>query len=378
MKTKIINYIISCILLVYYCISIATTYSLIIVNKGGWYLGEWVINYQDGGFKRRGFFGSIFIFINEITKINLENIVFGFLFVVYTLFFYLLIKLLWKEKNNLLVIALILLPAGFGMMMKDPSIASKKEIIFFLFYLFYITSIQYKMVIKDYIISIFIIVAILHHEAAFFYLPFVGLAYFMKNEGTTFSKLKKMVIYQLLPSTVLMLLLFKFGININTQNSVEFLKNHGLVFNELGIYEYDTNYDVIGYYKANAYSYQTYLISIALGAFAFYIYCKMNAVKINALFILSQIVFLVPLFYLAIDWGRWVNIFFSLLTIFIVTEQKSILTRKQEIFTIILILFNFSWKMMLKEIGFITFPAIDDLIKKIYYVLFFKMQKIFF
>ncbi|SHL01942.1 hypothetical protein [Chryseobacterium polytrichastri] len=377
MKTKVINYIISLILVVYYYISITTTYSLIVINKGGWYLGEWLINYQDGGFKRRGFFGSLFIFINEVTKINLENIIFSFLFLVYTLFFYLLIKLFWKEKNNLLVIALILLPAGFGMMVKEPSIASKKEIIFFLFYLIYILCIRSKIIIRDFVISLFIIVAILTHEAAFFYLPFVSFTYFLNNKGSSLDKIKKVFIYQLLPSTIIMAFLFKFGINISTGNSVLFLKNHGLVLQELGIYEYDPNYNVLDIYKASIYSYQTYIISIFLGAFTFYIYCKLNAVKINLLFLSLQTIFLIPLFYLAVDWGRWVNIFFSLLTIFIVTEQKLVLTRKQEIITVILILFNSSWTMLLKTTGFITFPFLDDFLKQVYYFVYFKIQKIF-
>lgn len=377
MKTKVINYIISLILIVYYYISITTTYSLIVINKGGWYLGEWLINYQDGGFKRRGFFGSLFVFINEITKINLENIIFSFLFLVYTLFFYLLIKLFWKEKNNLLVIALVLLPAGFGMMVKEPSIASKKEIIFFLFYLIYILCIRSKIVIKDFVITLFIIMAILTHEAAFFYLPFVSFTYFVNNKGSSADKIKKIFIYQLIPSTLIMVFLFKFGINISTENSVLFLKNHGLILQELGIYEYDPNYNVLDIYKANIYSYQTYIISIILGAFTFYIYCKLNAVKINFLFLTIQTIFLIPLFYLAVDWGRWVNIFFSLLTIFMVTQQKLVLTRKQEIISILLIVFNSSWTMLLKTTGFITFTFLDDFLKQVYYFVYFKIQKIF-
>ncbi|SFN47933.1 hypothetical protein SAMN05421594_2887 [Chryseobacterium oleae] len=377
MKPKPVTYIISIVLAIYYFVSIKTTYSLIVENKGGWYLGEWLINYQDGGFKRRGFFGTLFIAINEISKINLEYIIFAFLFVVYTLFFYLLVKLFWKEKNNLLVLALVLLPAGFGMMVKDPSIASKKEIIFFLFYIMYILCLRSKIVVKDFVITLFILIAILTHEAAYFYIPFVSFTYFVKNSGSLVDKIKKIAIYQLIPATIVMLILYKFGISINTENSVLFLKNHGLILDELGIYEYDPNYNVLAFYKQNLYSYQTYIISILIGAFTFYLYCRLNKVKISALFIVIQTAFLIPLFYLALDWGRWINIFFSLLTIFIVTDQKSILTRKQEIMTFLLILFNLSWTMMLKTGGFLTFPALDALLKKVYYFIYYKIHNIF-
>lgn len=377
MKVKITNYIISFIFIIYYYFSIATSYSLIVVNKGGWFLGEWLINYQDGGFKRRGLFGSLFIFINEITNINLEYIVFAFLFILYSLFFYLLIKLFWKEKNNLLVIALILLPAGFGMMVKHPEIASKKEALFFLLYLLYFLSLRSKVIIKDYVITLFILIAILTHEMAFFYLPFVSFTYFVKNDRPSIDKIKKIFFYQFLPATAAMMILYKFGVNITTVNTVQFFKNHGLVFKELGIFEYNPNYNVLDYYKSHSYSYQMYVISIFLGSFTFYIYCKFNQVKISTIFLAIQVIFLLPLFYIAVDWGRWVNIFFSLLTIFMIGEQKLVLTRKQEIITIIIIFFNLWWKMLLRTEGFLTFTIFDNFLKQTYYFIFYNLKNIF-
>ncbi|KMQ66269.1 hypothetical protein ACM46_01600 [Chryseobacterium angstadtii] len=373
MKTKIINYLISLVLIIYYYVSITTTYSLIVTKKGGWYLGEWLINYQDGGFKRRGFFGSLFVFINEVTRVNLEYIVFSFLLLVYTWFFYLLIRLFLKEKNNLLVLALVLLPAGFGMMIKDPTIAAKKEILFFLLYLIYIICLRAKVTIKDYVLTLFILIAILTHEAAFFYLPFVGFAYFMKNEGSALDKLRKIFFYQFLPAVITMLLLYKFGLSVNTENSVLFLKNHGLVFDELGIYEYDTNYNVRSFYKAHIYSYQTYAISVLFGSLTFLIYCKLNRLKINPVFLIIQTTFLIPLFYMALDWGRWINIFFILLTLYVAAENKLTLTRKGELIAIIVIVFNLSWRMMLKIEGFSTFPALDAFLKQVYYFVYYKI-----
>lgn len=376
MKTKIINYIIGIVFLIYYCVSIATSYTLIIVKKGGWCFGDWIINYQDGGFKRRGLFGTLFMWINEITHIKLEYIVFAFVFLLYTAIFYLLVKLFWKEKNNIMVIALLLLPVGFGMMVKDPNIATRKEMMFFFLYLVYILCLRSKIIIKDITITVFIIITLLTHEAAFFYLPFVGLAYFTKNEGSAFDKIKKIILYQLLPGAIIMVLLYKFGISLRTENTIEFFKAHGLVLEEMGIFDYDPNYDVIGVYISHFYDYQTYGISILLGALTVYIYCKFNQIKINALFLIVQILFLIPLFYLAVDWGRWVNIFFTLLTIYIATEPRAVLSRKQEIIAVILILFNLSWRMMLITQGFLTFPQFDSFLKQIYYFLYFRITNL--
>ncbi|WP_128572242.1 hypothetical protein [Chryseobacterium sp. P1-3] len=198
----------------------------------------------------------------------------------------------------------------------------------------------------------------------------------MKNSGSSISKIKKILLYQFFPSVIIMLLLYKFGIDIKTENTVSFFKAHGLTLSEMGIFDYDTNFDVLGHYKGHFYDYQTYAISILLGTLAFHIYCKFNKVKINFIFLAIQIVFLLPLFYMAVDWGRWINIFFSLLTIFIALEQKLVLSRKQEITAFVLILFNLTWKMLLITQGFLTFPKLDDFLKKIFYFIYFKIHNL--
>lgn len=376
MKTKIINYIISLLFIIYYAVSIKTSYFLIVTQKGGWCFGDWIINYQDGGFKRRGLFGTLFIAINELTNIPLEYIVFAFVFILYTVLFYLLIQLFRKENNNLLSIALVLLPVGLGMMIKDPNVATRKEILFFLLYLVYILRLRSKVIVKDLSITFFIIIAILTHEAAFFFLPFVGMAYYMNNNGSAIDKLKKIIVYQFVPAVVIMLILYKFGISLRTENTITFFKAHGLVLTEMGIFDYDPDYNVINIYKSHLYDYQTYAISIFLGALTFYIYCRFNKVKINPVFLIVQILFLIPLYYMAVDWGRWTYIFFSLLTIWIATEQKLILTGKQIIITGLLIIFNLSWKMMLMTQGFLVFPEFDALLKKLYYFLYFRISNL--
>ncbi|MBB6371660.1 hypothetical protein [Chryseobacterium shigense] len=378
MKSKVINYIIGIIFLIYYFISIQNSYLQIVTYKNGWYLGEWIINYQDGGFKRRGLFGSIFIFLNEITHINLEYLVFSFLFVIYTVFFCLLIKLFWKNKNNLVTIAILLLPSAFGMLLKDPTIAAKKDIFVMLLYLVYFMSLKSKMIIGDFVITFFIIISILNHEASFFYLPFVAFTYFIKNEGPAMSKLKKIFIFQILPAVITMAVLYKFGMDIRTDHSIVFLKEHGLQLGQLGIYEYDPHFDVLNFYKEHIYGYQTYSISMVISILTFGIYYKFNELKINFVFIAVQVLCLAPLFYIAYDWGRWINILFSLLTIYIAGEKTLASNTRKDITALILIAFNALWSMMVLHQGFVTFPALDSLIKRAYYFIFYKIQKVLF
>ncbi|AZB09091.1 hypothetical protein EG344_09790 [Chryseobacterium sp. G0162] len=373
MKTKIINYIIGLIFLIYYCICISNSYIQLVFHKNGWYLGEWLISYQDGGFKRRGLLGTLFIVLNELTNIKLEFLVFAFVSIVYAVFFTLLIQLFMQKKNTLLTISIVLLPAGMGMVLKDPTIIAKKEIIIFLLYLIYFLRLESKKTVKDIAVSFFIILAILNHEAAFFYIPFVSFTYFVKDNSPSFIKIKKIILYHLAPAVVTMLLLYKFGYSISTPHSIQFLQEHGLTLVLKGIYGYDPNYNVLKFYKAHSYGYFTYLISLFFATITYYIYCRSNEISISKKFLVVQAIFLIPLFYVAYDWGRWINIFFTLLTIFIAGEPQLVSTFKKNITALVLILFNSLWKMLLFTAGFLTFPAVDTIIKKLYYFIYFKL-----
>lgn len=377
MKSKIISYIISFIFIVYGAVSIWNTYLQIIFHKNGWYLGEWVINYQDGGFKRRGLFGTLFIFINELTGIKLEYLVFSFISILYVWLFLLLIKLFRQKNNTLLTISLLLMPAGMGMILKDPTIAAKKEVLLFLLYLIYFLHVQSKSAVKNWVITLFIIIAILNHEAAFFYLPFLGFTYFINTSASAPDKIKNIMVYQIIPAGIVMVILYKLGFSIRTENSILFLKDHGLTLGQAGIYDYDPNYNVLNFYKARIYAYQTYLISVFLASLTFIVYCRFNRISMNRWFIIVQIIFLAPLFYIAYDWGRWINIFFTLLTIWIAGEKQLNTTLKQDITAAGIIIFNSLWSMMLLNSGFVTFPAVDALIKRLYYFIYFKIANLF-
>lgn len=61
-------------------------------------LGDWLINYYDGGFKRRGLSGIFVFFIQDILNIDIQMIVFMIQISFYTLFFIFLFLIL-KEKK---------------------------------------------------------------------------------------------------------------------------------------------------------------------------------------------------------------------------------------------------------------------------------------
>ncbi len=139
-----------------------------------------------------------------------------------------LIQLFMQKKNTLLTISIILLPAGMGMLLKDPTIIAKKEIMIFLLYLVYFVRLEARKSIKSIAVSLFIIIAILNHEAAFFYIPFVSFTYFIKSSEPSFSKFKNIILYHLAPASVVMVLLYQFGYSISTPTLFSSCRNMDL------------------------------------------------------------------------------------------------------------------------------------------------------
>ena len=53
-----------------------------------WTMSDWLINYYDGGFKRRGLMGTLFIFFSDTFTIPLKWVVFIFQALITSLLFY--------------------------------------------------------------------------------------------------------------------------------------------------------------------------------------------------------------------------------------------------------------------------------------------------
>ena len=79
----------------------------------GFILGDWLVNYQDGGFKRRGLSGSIFFWLQDITGISLTVLVYVTQMVLYLFFFIILFKFLRKKNISLLFFTLMISPLTF-------------------------------------------------------------------------------------------------------------------------------------------------------------------------------------------------------------------------------------------------------------------------
>lgn len=300
-------------------------YYLIIDKQDSWVLGDWLINYQDGGFKRRGILGSILIEINKLIHIRLDVQVFiinSFLWLCYIFFFYKLIKginISWG------LFFLILSPVFLLFNISSTSSIGRKEVLLFFIFSFWVYLTLFKKIDKkvDCIFLLALSFLIFVHELVLFYVPYFFIFYYVKNKRLDIFSLTALLII-----IINSLIIYNFGGEINQGNTFNILKSCGLEIKNEGILNVKSNVSYINYYLANLYTHLSYIIVYVL-YLLFSLKILNNSIDkryfdIRMFFIvliLSQI-FILPLFYLATDWGRWININFTFIALLIIYFQN--------------------------------------------------------
>jgi hypothetical protein len=291
------------------------------LDKSGWFIGDWLINYSDGGFKRRGLAGNLFFLLQNITGFQLNVLVEIVLIILYSLFFYILLDIIWEKKINFLFFTLLLSPLTFLFYFNDTSIVGRKELIVFLIYVYFIKLLVRNnlSLTKDWVICIGIVIATLIHEFTFVYMPYFLFALFL---FTNEINLKRQFFYAsafILPFIFILL----FGKNINEGNTFQILLNRGLdLRNKVSIFTWPDDFNTLQHIKVRWSAYFLYLISFlwCLMHFGFYVH-SVNKKQFNQLllFFVFAILFSTPIFIKAIDWGRWLHIHFTLFTILLLS-----------------------------------------------------------
>ena len=105
-------------------------------------MSDWLINYYDGGFKRRGLMGTLFIFLSDTFHISLKWVVFIFQALITSLLFYTIYKGFTKKKLDLYFLSILFLPFGlpFFFMTFDHFFLVRKDLILLSIASFYILS----------------------------------------------------------------------------------------------------------------------------------------------------------------------------------------------------------------------------------------------
>lgn len=341
----------------YLKISIALFFSLILCvyvltlfffarHWHGWIIGDWLLNYQEG-FIRRGLSGYLMINLSQLFNTPLNFTVMWIQVGIYLAYMGVLLFILKNKKITFWYLLLLVSPVTLLFPVLEPETAGRKEIILFLIFGLYTLCLKHELLKSDFklfLFSISLFIATLFHELVFFYIPYFILAAYLnsrlKNEPFGFYK----SILVISGSVIAFALLFIFGQPINGPALCNGLLQKGLPDNICqGILSFPPDFGISELFEhANENQYlRNFSISLLMASIPFFIFIRFSkdyffTLKNFILVMGSLFLFSLPLFFLGIDWGRWINIHFMLIlfasTILLVdmpTEYSKILNNEK-------------------------------------------------
>ncbi len=333
-------------------------------NTVEWTISEWLINYQ-GGFTRRGLLGEIIFQLSKFINLTIRETILLFQILSYLLYFYLVFGLLKNSNIHIIFIFAIFSPIFIIYPIAEVEVLGRKEIFVFISFLIIVNLFSKNNIgIKDYALSSIILSIIcLIWEGLIIYLSFFIFILFLKNHFN-FNKIFFLKIFlTFLPILITFYFIFNFRLNseqlkimcdsVNECYGAMTYLNRNIESN-IG--------EVLSKFKL---SYLIRYILILLIGFLPLLLLIFNSrlnfkTKFNNKYFFSILFFLIfcpsfSFYYIAQDWGRWVNISYtlSLFTfifclknnlIILDTNKLSFTIFKRKIITVFLfILFCFGW-----------------------------------
>lgn len=306
-------------------------YVLIVLNSkinhfDGWAIGDWLIHYQDGGYKRRGLAGTFFVFLAQYIPIKI--LLLSFLGGIYSVFLYTLNQFLKSLKINFNAYFLLFLPWVLSYIFFDKAVVGRKEILLFLYFLIIGFKYPFKKEAYNWLVLSFYFILIFVHELSFFFLPFVGLLILISSPNR--KKAIMQIMYLLVGSALIMFSFIEYGHEINCGRSIENLKQIGYPIicegrlNDCSIFSWVQAQSFLNRFQTGLVGLLEYILAYA--AYIFIIsrfIVKTYRTKFLILMVLFTL-FSMPLFYLGIDWGRWMNIHL-VLTVFLLLKKNELI-----------------------------------------------------
>ncbi|MFY7815739.1 MAG: hypothetical protein ACOVRK_11205 [Chryseobacterium taeanense] len=293
------------------------------ITCNGYAFADWLINYQEAGFGRRGLSGTVFIFLYKVFSIKVQYSVFFVQSIVYILFFYLLYKLLRFKKANIIDTLFLLTPFCLWGFFSDPAIGARKDgILWLLFTAFTYYLSQNKLTKnKEYIFLLLFSVSVFIHESFVFYAQYFLIALYFHNGKIDIKKYSLILLSFYIPAGIVLVM----GINTDYHKTLQLIRECGINLQKENIFQWkETQLIKIDYYTKEIKNLSLYVVSVALqlGFVIFYMFLKKfapeNRKKLLMSFALAFFIS-IPLFLIAIDVGRWFYNSFILFQILLIS-----------------------------------------------------------
>jgi hypothetical protein len=340
-------------------------------NLAEYTISEWLINYQ-GGFTRRGLLGEIVFQFSKVFLINVREAILIFQMITYLLYFFLIFKFLKNINKNALLVFAIYSPLFILYPFAEVEVLARKEIFVFISFLLVINIFEKPKIENKHFYYFALILSIntLIWEGVIFYLPFFIIVLIVKNSFIFNKSFLIKLVLCIMPVIIIFYFIVFFRLTENEVNIMCDSVNecyHAMLYLDNDLYS--NIEEVTSQFK---FSYLLrYILIFFIGFFPLLILLKNsnfkfktkininNTLPLFILMLLPNIIF----FYIAVDWGRWMNISYtlSLLTYlyfykndYVKVSDKVINYNifKNKIFLVVLfIVFSFGWnpKTTMKE-----------------------------
>ena len=328
-------------------------------NPVEWTISEWLINYQ-GGFTRRGFIGEIVFQFSEIFSTTLRETILIFQMTSYLVYFTLIFKFLKNINKNLLLVFAIYSPLFILYPIAEVEVLARKEIFVFISFLLVANIFEQSKIENKHFFYFALILSVitLIWEGVIFYLSFFIMLLIIKNRFI----FNKSFLIKLILCIVPVFIIFYFIIFFRlTENEVSIMCNSVNECYAAMLYlDNNLNSNISEVTSQFRLSYLLrYILIFLIGFLPLLILMKNSKFKvktkinINNTLPLFILMFLPNIFfyYIALDWGRWMNISYTLsLFTYLYLYKNNYIKIKNKVNN-----YNFSKNKILLVIFFIVF-----------------------
>ena len=355
------DYFITLLFVFFYIFSIFKVFDHSI-SRDAWQYGEWLINYQNG-FVRRGLIGEFIFNLSKIFKNNIQISYILVLSIILSFFYYFSYNLIQRIKFNFLTYFIIFSPLFYFFIIVISKVGIRKEIVLFVFYLFYLTFLSNKSFNfeKNWKVILIFPFLLFNHEGAFFYLPyiFLPLLFLAKKKNLKIIFLQFCFVF-LLSFAIELSLYFNKGTGDHTVAICESLSVYapdkcdwwgpiaglktdislvkgGSYFE--GLSDLNIQKSIKSFFIFNQpftyIGFIFYIVYSFLPIYVFFNYFKLKNLKLLSYYLFFTFLFSIPLFYVSEDWSRWFSIHFYLIAfnIFFLINNNLIILHKNTNFS---------------------------------------------
>lgn len=323
------------------------------VSAGGhpWKTGDWLINYSDG-LIRRGLSGSVSLLVAQSLSLNVKWVTFTMQVTIFIALVYLVLKEFNKFKDYPKSIFLLLSPAfAFLFWVNDPSVAFRKEICIYLALVFTLIAFQKRETKTSWYWASLITFAFagLSHESAVFFLPFFIFAIFnsyAQKNIDFFSAAKFSAPFLIICFAILIVSFFYKGSQQSMSVICESLKQYDLSDDICGgsisWLQYDAKYGFESVLKLGHEIYINYFLLAVLSMLPVFL---IRADKYFWLVAFAGAFFMLPLFFIAIDYGRFISMYYTSVVLLAVWTRPDFILKMWRTHALVGFLYSFFWAL---------------------------------